>query len=360
MRRRDFLKAGLAAGLLAAVPSPLPADSGKADARGPSGGPHDADGPAGAGGFAKYAFVDSHLHYLDFIQGTDGLEALTKAMDQAGVGQAVLFGMPMVKQWSPSSPNKPAYYLSNDARCYYYSATDYILLKALDKAPKSVRSRFLPFICGINANDMNAASQLRRLLEEFPGRIAGIGEIMSRHDDLTALTCGEPPRADHPALLMVCDLAAETGLPLLIHHNIAGSYMKEPIYLAEMERALRHNRQANIIWAHVGVSRRVEVPNLAEIADKALRGHPNLYFDISWLVFENYIARDETSLDLWAGLMERHAERFMIGSDVVGHWAGYPPNITKYRTLLDRLSPQAAAAVARGNILRLVKAGQPA
>ena len=202
---------------------------------------------------------------------------------------------------------------------------------------------------------MNAAPLLRRLLEEFPGRIAGIGEIMCRHDDLTALTYGEPPRADNPAMLPVYDLAAEMRMPVLIHHNIAPSYAREPLYLQEMENALRHNRKARIIWAHVGVSRRVEVLNLPEIADNALRRHKNLYFDISWLVFENYIARDDASLDVWAALLSRHPDRFMIGTDVVGHWETYPRNITKYRPLLARLSPETAAGVSRGNILRLVR-----
>ena len=83
----------------------------------------------------------------------------------------------------------------------------------------------------------------------------------------------------------------------MIHHNIAPSYAKEPLYLQEMLRGLRHNRKANIIWAHVGVSRRVEVPNLLEIADSTLKDNKNLFFDISWLVFEEYIAKSESLIN---------------------------------------------------------------
>lgn len=61
---------------------------------------------------------------------------------------------------------------------------------------------------------------------------------MLRHDDLTAFTYGEPPRADHPALMKVYELAAKYELPVLIHHNISSANIGEPIYLAEMERAL--------------------------------------------------------------------------------------------------------------------------
>lgn len=105
---------------------------------------------------------------------------------------------------------------------------------------------------GVNPNDRNAVDYIRQLLELYPGEIYGIGELMSRHDDLTALTYGEPPRADHLAFLAIYDLAAEKGLPVLIHHNIAGSYIDDPIYLEELERALEHNRKTNIIWVMWG------------------------------------------------------------------------------------------------------------
>ena len=134
--------------------------------------------------------MDSHLHYLDFLQKTDGFEALAKKMDEVNVPYAVVFGMAMAKQWDENAPNEPAYYLSNDSRCYYYSATDYIMMEDYMALPDNEKSRFFHFISGINPNDRNSASHLRRLLETYPDDIYGIGEIMSRHDDLTALTYG--------------------------------------------------------------------------------------------------------------------------------------------------------------------------
>lgn len=75
--------------------------------------------------------LDSHLHYLDFTQKTDGLPLLVKQMDAIGVEAAVIFGMPIVKMWSESDPIRPDYYLDTDARGYYYSATDFILAQEL-------------------------------------------------------------------------------------------------------------------------------------------------------------------------------------------------------------------------------------
>lgn len=316
--------------------------------------PAEPEKPAAVGG-AKYDIVDNHLHYLDFIQKTDGVEQLVAKMDEAGVSQAVLFGMAMAKQWDEDSDNEPSYYLSNDSRTYYFSATDYIMMENLQAAAQEHRDRFLPFVCGINPNDKFAADKIRQILDIYPNQFVGIGELMSRHDDLTALTYGEPPHLDHPAFLEIFDLGAERGLPILIHHNITGSYMTDLIYLEELKAGLAHNRAANIIWAHVGISRRVEVENLPQITDELLLENENLYIDLSWVVFDDYINKDKASLETWAALIEKHPTRFMIGSDKVGHWDGYPETITRYYDLLDLLTADTATNLCKGNILSLVK-----
>lgn len=298
-----------------------------------------------------YSIIDTHLHYLDFLQTTDGFEKLVEKMDEANVSHAVLFGMAMAKQWDEHAPNAPSYYLSNDSRAYYFSATDYIMMEQYMAQSPEIRERFYPFVCGINPNDKYAAQHIKQVLDTYPGEFYGIGELMSRHDDLTALTYGEPPRANHPALLEVYDLAAEYDLPVLIHHNIAGSYMDDPIYLEEMKNALAHNRDADIIWAHVGISRRVEISNLIEVADAMLSENENLYYDISWVVFEEYIAKDLSS---WSELIEKYPDRFLIGSDKVGHWDTYPEEITKYYVLLDLLSDETVQKICTDNILKLM------
>ncbi len=301
--------------------------------------------------------VDGHLHYLDFIQRSDGFAYLAEQMDACGVEKAVIFGMAMAKQWDENAPAPPTYYLSNDSRCYYYSGTDHLLFKALESQPEEIRSRFYPFICGVNPNDQYAADQLRTLLELYPGQIYGIGELMSRHDDLTALTYGEPPHADHPAFLKIFDLAAEYGLPVLIHHNISSANNADPLYLEEMRNALKYNRDTVIIWAHVGISRRVTVENLAGIADTMLSENPNLYYDISWVVYDDFIAKDGASLAEWAALIGKYPTRFILGTDKVGHWDTYPDEINKYAPLIALLDDETAQNLCSGNILRLVDPG---
>ena len=310
----------------------------------------------------KYSIIDSHLHYLDFTQNTDGFPALAQAMDRAGVEKAVIFGMPMAKTWDHIMEEPPTYYLSNDSRCYYYSATDFLMAQDLIGQPEEIRSRFMPFCCGFNCNDRYASRQIERLLDLYPNFWRGIGEIMSRHDDLTALTYGEGLHMNSDAFCRIYDLAAERDLPVLVHHNIAAQNVKEPIYLKELERALAHNRKTRIIWAHIGISRRIEMEELLIIAGRLLHDNPNLWVDISWIVYDDYIlgknidaAAADDLLDSWAILIEHYPDRFMIGSDKVGHWADYPHEILKYYKLLDRLKPETVEKICRKNILSLVK-----
>lgn len=81
----------------------------------------------------------------------------------------------------------------------------------------------------------------------------GIGEIMSRHDDLTALTYGEAPHVDGPGFRGIYDLAAAKGLPVLVHYNVTAQNTEKVLYLDELKCALAYNRNCNIIWAHVGI-----------------------------------------------------------------------------------------------------------
>lgn len=304
---------------------------------------------------AHYPVVDNHLHFFDFTQQSDGFPALVKAMDQAGVDKAVVFGMPMVKMWPEHEPIRPDYYLDTDARAYYFSATDLLLANQLQQQPPEIKGRFFPFLGGINPLDQNAAAYLEMVLNSYPpGFWKGIGELMSRHDDLTAFTYGEPPRADHPALMKVYRLAAEKRLPVLIHHNISSAAKQAPVYLQELENAVRENPRTRIIWAHAGISRRVVVPTLVDELRRILARYANLSVDISWVVYPEYIGKDRQSLKIWAALLEEFPERFMIGSDKVAHWGGYREEIRKYDPLLELLKPETARKVSRENILRLV------
>jgi hypothetical protein len=46
--------------------------------------------------------IDAHLHFVDFIQETDGIHKLLAAMDTGGIAKAVVFGLPLKKKWEAS------------------------------------------------------------------------------------------------------------------------------------------------------------------------------------------------------------------------------------------------------------------
>lgn len=306
------------------------------------------------------AYVDAHLHYVNFMQETDGTEKLLRAMDKAGVEKAWIFGLPVIKKWEEDAPRKPRYYLGDEAPLYYYSGTDDILARDLLSLPREQRERFAPFISGINPTDMNAADQVERLIERYPGLWSGIGEILTRHDALTGLTNGETPRADHPALMKVYKLAARHHLPVLLHSNLSSLREDEPIYLPELENALASNADTKFVLAHAGTSESIEalqkpMKNLPQVLEDLLRKHPNLFVDLSWSVREHYLFESDKDVDpRWLALIEKFPDRFLLGSDKVGRFAGLDKNLGGYSILLDKLEPDVADKLMRRNALGLL------
>lgn len=108
-------------------------------------------------------------------------------MDQSGIERAVVFGLPLVKKWDAYDPLEPRYYLDDNSRCYYYSATDHLVLAAFQSASGPERNRFASLICGLNPTDKHGVRHVERMLERSDVW-RGVGEVLLRHDDLTNLT----------------------------------------------------------------------------------------------------------------------------------------------------------------------------
>ena len=301
----------------------------------------------------RHRVADSHLHYLDFLQKTEGMSALLAAMDNAGVDHSMISGMPLVKKWHAADPRKPEYYLEDDARTYWYSATDALVAHAIEQLPEDQRRRLHPFISGFNGTDRNAVDHVKRMLDLYPDLWEGIGEVMTRHDDLTALTYGETARADHVALDAVYELAADRDLPVLVHSNIGSAWLREPIYLHEMENALKRHPRTRFVWCHAGISRRIDIPNMPNELRRLLSTYDNLWIGLSWVV-RDYIVRQGKSNQAWIDLVEEFPDRFMIGSDLVGRFAGLPATIEGYYVPLESLRPETRAKVAHDNFLSVL------
>jgi hypothetical protein len=304
----------------------------------------------------KYAIVDGHLHFLNFVQETAGMDAFFKAMDDTGVTESAVIGMSVVKKWDEGDAQRPTYYLDNDSRTYWYSATDFLVARAVLDLPKDRQARLHPFICGFNAADRNAVDHVERMLALYPNFWQGIGEIFLRHDDLTALTYGDTPRATSIAFGRLLDLAAARGLPVLVHSDIGPAWREQPDFLGEMESALRTHPRTRVIWAHAGISRRIVIPNHTGIVSRMLGQYPNLTIDLSWVIFEQELAPGGVLDRRWVSLIEKYPGRFVIGSDTVGVFDQYKPTLQRYYLLLDALQPATARKVAHDNFLALLPA----
>ena len=367
-------------GLMAAVLPTLVACATQAQQSAPS-----ASAPVPAGATAQVPLTaDSHLHILDFLQNgeylVDGrlvysspantppagergrrIEAVLWAMDQANVSHAIISGMPFLKKWAAGDPFRPTYYLDSSSRVVRARDTDYVLALAIEDYRRAHGAaaqleRLFPLVSGFDGTDLGAVDMIVKRIKEFPGVFKGIGEVMSRHDDLTNLTTGERPQADHPALFRIFDFAGRFGLPVSIHHNIAAispqGEPRDPDYLPELLRAFDEFPDTTFIWCHAGISRRIVVDSLPAVLASVLATRRNhVYIDLSWVVYEDYVLED---LGAWTELIEQYPDNFMIGSDAVGRYEGYEDMIRKYDRLLSGLTAGAAEKVARDNLLRIM------
>lgn len=305
-------------------------------------------------------WADAHLHYVDFFQQTEGMDALFQAMDRAGIERVVLSGMPVTKKWHEDEPKRPRFYQGDDAPLYWYSATDALLAEAVQSLPPARRVRVHPFLSGFNPNDKNATAHIEAMLSTYPDLWHGIGEVFTRHDDLTSMILGEAPRANNEAMHRVYRLAAEHDLPVLLHSNLTSVREREPIYLAELEEALGRHPDTRFLWAHAGTSAEINrsqgrIRDLPGIVGRLLDDHDNLWIDPSWSMLEPYLLdRDGRPQAVWLDLVRRHPDRFLVGSDKVGRFAGIGESLRGFEPLLAALPPEVADAVAGGNLDRLL------
>lgn len=317
-------------------------------------------GPGGAGGALarlrgpRRPVIDAHLHAVSFLQEGPGLEALLEQMDRANVEKAVVFGLPVMKSWDEWDREAPDYYLASDSRCYYYAQTDEILASRVRALPAGKRARLYPLLCGLNPTDKFAVRHVERVLAAHPGLFRGIGELLLRHDDLTGLTSGDTPRANHRALWPVYELAAERGLPVLVHHNVTSvSRGDHPLYLPEFEEAVREFPRTEFVFAHCGMSRRVNVPFYPQMVRRLLEQYPNLTADLSWIIYDVTICPAGVPDPAWVALAERFSDRMVIGSDLVARFERLGPELERYDVFLERLSEGAGENLRRATAERV-------
>jgi len=299
---------------------------------------------------APFPVNDAHCHIVDITQESNGLVPLLLQMNETGVDHAVIFGFPVIKKWSFYEPVRPRYYNDNDDRVYYYSLTDALVAHEYLSLTPDQRERFYPFLCGFNPTDMNAVDQIERMMSLYPGVFVGIGEVLFRHDDLSRLLSDEQPRVNHPALDQVYKYAAEHDMPVFIHSNIGTPAYRDPVYGSEVEEILANHPDTRFVWCHAGYTQNLNITGYPGYMREMFEKYPNLWVDITWVIYTDLIAKDGTVNDEWLELIQEFPDRFLIGTDSIGDFSFYHEDIRKYDLLLNQLDDHTRDRVAYWNL----------
>lgn len=305
--------------------------------------------------------VDMHLHLVNFLQATEGIDQLLKAMTQGNIHQAVVFGLPVKKKWASFEPLKPSYYLDDDSRCYYWVGTDELVAHEYNRLSPQDQKRLAPCLCGFNPTDMACIDYIEYMFEKYPFW-KGIGEILCRHDDLTNLTLDETARVNHAALRKVFEFAGKKKIPVCVHQNstsvgLHGQYE----YLHELRDVLDRHPETPLVWAHCGASRRVFHQEYYRMISGLLNEYPQLYVDLSWVIYEDIICKprggeQEPLIPRQEWLEEvvlPYPERVMLGSDLCGKFDLAGRTMARYNGLLEALPEDARKKVTRLNAEKL-------
>ena len=305
--------------------------------------------------WSKYEIIDTHLHIVNFKQETEWLKKLLYYMDKANVKKAVIFGMPVRKMWSENERISPEYYLDDDTACYYDSFTDWIVAEEYNRLTEWEKKRFYPLICWFNPMDINAIKHIENMFKFYPWVFCGIWEILLRHDDLTFMTQWEPPRINNAAMYPIMEFAVNYDLPVLVHNNITSPWVSDhPKYLFELEAILRDFPKAKVIFAHCWASRRVYSPYYKKMIERLLMEYPALHVDYSWVIFDEFIMRNESYTREWVELTEKFSDRILLWSDILWDWFQKIWVINnKYDAFLDLLTEETRERLCYRNAERL-------
>jgi predicted TIM-barrel fold metal-dependent hydrolase len=320
--------------------------------------------PTGAPG---NQFCDSHFHLTNYIQEGITPRDFLKIMGTR-VERSTLFGIPLQQQWSyrVSGDDAPTYYLDSDAPLYYYSFTDATIAMQYRALSKKDQARFDPMITGFNPTDMYAADHIRRVLLTFPGVFSGIGEFTIHKEFVSSKIAGDVASLTDPALDRILDLAAETGLVVILHSDIdrpMAAKGADPVFLVQMKDLFRRHPRTTIIWAHIGLGRIVhpvdaQIAMIASMVEDPAYSH--VCFDISWDEVAKYIVATPEATRRTAEFFNRYPDRFLFGSDTVAPKSPekYFAVFEMYQPLWDQLTPEASEKVRKGNYVRLFDEGR--
>jgi predicted TIM-barrel fold metal-dependent hydrolase len=208
---------------------------------------------------------------------------------------------------------------------------------------------------------MYAADHVRRVLQTYPGVFVGIGEFSIHKEFVTSKVAGDPPSLTDPALDRLFAFAGEVGLVVLVHCDADVPFPKpgaEPAYFEALLDRFRAHPNTQFIWAHAGLGRVIRpFADMRVYIDKML-DDPTLKhvsFDLSWSETAKYLNNAPDTVEAVSGIIQRHPDRFLFGTDEVGHTTqeAYLRVLNMYQPLWDKLPADVLEAVEKKNYERI-------
>ncbi|MFQ6089255.1 MAG: amidohydrolase family protein [Candidatus Methanofastidiosia archaeon] len=323
-------------------------------------------------------FIDTHIHLdgiyrskatlvKDYETATENLIAL---MDRYDIDKALI--MP-----PPQGPRQPG--------AYDYQNLLGVMRKHSNRLYLVGGGGTLnPFIN--DTEEVEVTEELRAEFEEMAEELIAAGAVAFGEMTALHLCMSErhhfietPP--DHPLFLLLADIAARHDVPIDLHMEAVSEEMPTPSGLLQkcsknpstlpatipaFERLLAHNRDAKIVWQHIGWDNTGNMT--VELLRRLLEEHSNLYLSLkieergfmvgsqkpmpNRIVDEKWQVRSE-----WLELIGDFPDRFMIGSDefigIPGRTPRRPQSFEETWSILNQLSEDLAYKVGYENAARI-------
>jgi len=217
-----------------------------------------------------------------------------------------------------------------------------------------------------------------RALELVRKGAVGFGVIAIEHFSIDHNHPYETAPPDHPLFLRLSDMAAKYDMPIDVHMEAIPEEMQLPSRfqsppnpqvlkpnIAAFGRLLAHNRNAKIIWSHLGWDNTGK--RTVALTRRLLAGNPNLYMSIRIAsgMQERRVVNPGFPLDQdgrlqqdWLSLFLEFPDRFLIGSDEIVKATNDHPSAGSLRStisLLEHLPEKLKARIGYENAYGLYK-----
>ncbi len=330
------------------------------------------------------AFIDVHLHLLGLSHsrgsGSSGgsqqkdheiaAQNLIEHMDRYGVAKGLIMPPPMTRDVASRA--------SED-----YSA----LLQMSQRYPGRLfvaggGHNLQPMIHGIAPDEVTKADRAKFEAEAeklVRDGVKAFGEMTALHLSFSKKHSFHQCAPDHPLYLLLADIAARADIPIDLHMEAVPRDMPLPkgfgernartltANIAGLERLLKHNRKARIVWQHIGWDNTGYMT--VDLLRRLLGAHANLYlalrveerpFTMGGTPMPNRVVDRDGSVRLeWQKLLEDFPDRCVIGTDeffgVPGVSSRAPQSFEETWRMLDEMPDELADKIGRKNAARIYR-----